>query len=132
MKFLKNVLEHKDYKNPTTVGDHIMIDKVNLYLERRKKILSNPKINKKLFSFYENKLIKDDRTAWWHHYSKSYINNVLWFLKRLTKDLNLESEFKLLKQFYQRLPMTTQRYGQYGMDNLQRDHDIYEKFKQFK
>ena len=132
MKFLNNVLEHKDYKAPTAVGDHMMIEKVNLYLEKRKKILANSKIDKKLFKFYEDKLIKDNRDIWWHHYSKSYLNNVLWFLKRLNKDLNLEDEFKLLKQFYQRLPMTTRLYGMYGMDNLQCDKEIYEKFKAFK
>jgi hypothetical protein len=132
MKFLNGVLNHKDYVSPTCYGDTVMKENIDYYIEKRNAILANDKIDKQLVLFYENKLIKDNRDAWWHHYSKSYLNKVLWFLKRLTKGLELKSEFDLLKQFYQRLPMYLQRYGQYGMDDLQHDKDIYNKFIQFK
>lgn len=128
MKLLENVIDNPRFKKCECLGDIILVEKVTMYIEGRNKLLTSKNINKTRVLIYEQKLIKDDWKAWWHHYSKSYIKTVLWFLKRLTVNLNLQQEFALLKSFHNRLPLTTQKIGLYGMDNLSKDKELADYF----
>jgi hypothetical protein len=127
-ELLKGILANPRYKTAEVIGDKYLIEKVNLYLEGREKVLNQKNINVSRIEFYEQKLIKDDWDAWWYHYTKNYLNAVLWLLKRLKNNITPEQEFNLLKQFYNKLPGYVRKNGLYGMDDISNDKELTDYF----
>lgn len=123
-KILIGILANPRYKTMECLGDDYLTEKVNYYLEGREKVLKQNKINADRIFYYEQKLIKDDWDAWWYHYTKNYLNAVLWFLKRLKTDTTPAQEWNLLKQFYSKLPKCIIKNGLYGMDDLAKDTEL--------
>ena len=132
---VKSSDQWKRYKNNNDwcLGDKYMVEKLEYYLEKRKRLLNykgKSAVKKTVVDMYEKKLLDDDPKKWWNNYNKSYIKNVLWFLRRLKKGQSKKEEYELLQKFVQRLPYYKKFFIKYSKNDLNNDKELYNRFKE--
>lgn len=114
---LSKLKKEQFYKKPKMVGDRRGRSLLDFYLEQRKKILAyqgTSAVNKKRFYAWEKIFIKDNRDFWWHRADKSYLSNVLWFLRRLKVGITQKDEKKLFVALFNKFPMFRRYEFSYG------------------
>lgn len=94
------------YQNPKCYGDIEAKKLLDHYLNQRKKILKykgKSKVDKKQYAKFEKILIGTTEKFWWNFADKKYINQALWFLRRLKKQHTDEKIKDIFTEFYLKL-----------------------------
>ena len=107
MSYLTTVKTLDFYKNPGCIGDHLAIKLFDHYINQKKTIMKyqgRSSVNRSLYNYYEKIFIKNDKRFWWHNADQKYINTVLWFLRRLKNDIDLDREKKLFCNLVLKMP----------------------------
>ncbi|MBS3748126.1 MAG: hypothetical protein KGY67_00315 [Candidatus Thermoplasmatota archaeon] len=105
MKF-QELKQQEFYQKPKCFGDIEAKKLLNHYLNQRKKILNykgKSKVDKKQYAKFEKILISNTEKFWWNFADKKYINQALWFLRRLKTEHNNEKIKDIFGQFYLKL-----------------------------
>lgn len=118
-------------KNPV-IGDLMAKELIEYYIEKRNVILGyrgKSAVDKSKFEYYERKLIEDNYDFWFSHYSKAYINRVLWILRRLKVGITPKQEYELINEYYDRMPMSELMFSRYDRNTLAADQNLKAYFQ---
>ena len=114
------------------MGDIAVKQMLSSYLEQREKIMNykgTSAVDVQKFEYYESKLLDDNYDTWFHHYTKAYINRVLWLLRRLKVGISPRDEYKLINDYYARMPMGELMMSRYDKNTLAADPKLKAYFK---
>ncbi len=101
------VTKSPHYKKTRVMGDVWAKEKADHYFAERKKIFGYggaSKVDQRAVAFFEPFFIEANWDWWFHHADTKFLNDVLWFFRRLKVGMSRADEKRLYRDFYLRLP----------------------------
>lgn len=95
------------YKANRMRGDYWATELVDHYLDQRRKILlyrGPSEVDRASFYRFEKVLISPEYKFWWYYADKSWINKILWLLRRFKVGLGRETKRNLLGNWVLDIP----------------------------
>lgn len=130
---LYNTMRTLEYRlQSPCVGDLRARELIKYFKDTDEKVLGykgKSAVNVERYKYYRDLFIEDNYSKWFSGYTKTYIDRVFWFLRRLKCNITPQQEYDLLLQYIDRMPMYDKYFELYGSGVIVKNVELNNYFK---